>query len=861
MRSRRNKKFLKFAGVFALLTSLAACGGGSSSSGGMSPTNPVPTVASVSPSSIAVGSPSAIVGVTGTNFISTSVVDVNGTPVTTTFVSSTLLNITVPSADLAQPATLQVSVANPSPGGGASGSENLVVTSIGTLVIMAAPTNGGPGNGPWQVSVAAVNSNGIAIPGLGVSLSASSGTLSQDEGITDSTGTLTLSVTPSASNTGEAVVVSATTGSQTAAVNIAFVPSVFSPSDSKFRERKKLSNSSSSSNVASTTPFVIGTAAAVGTTNPFLNPNICFSNVGLSTAPSADCETAYSQDGVQKTLINFANTVCDNESALVGDISCAGTAAIILACAASETGVGAVICDGTIDFLDDLAQQCLGYLVDLYAQYVTRTPLAGDLIDVIEFQPESAGVQDYVGLVCDAVSALEIGTGTGSTGVQVSITPKGATAVLGDSVDFSALVTNNSNANVTWSVNAVGGGSGPFGLISTTGVYTAPMILPVFGYVTITATSAADSTATASAVVDIVAKVPGEITTTAGNGTAGYLGDDGPAVSAELSQPSGIAFDGGGNMFVADSNNNVIRRVDASTGEITTIAGTGIAGYSGDGGQATGAQLNRPTHVVFDQTVNLYITDANNQRVRKVDALTGIITTLAGTGVAGYSGDGGPATSAELNFPDGVGLDGDGNLYIGDALNNRIRKVTAATGVITTVAGNGVAGYSGDGGQATNAELNFPSRPALDAAGNLYIADYQNNRIRRVDTSTGIIATVVGNGVGGFSGDGGLATIAELNGPISVTVDALGNLYIGDINNARIRVVNTTTNEETVLGTTIQPGNIVTVAGDGIVGYAGDNGAATDAEINFPTGLLVDTQGNLYFADANNNVVRRISGN
>jgi sugar lactone lactonase YvrE len=238
---------------------------------------------------------------------------------------------------------------------------------------------------------------------------------------------------------------------------------------------------------------------------------------------------------------------------------------------------------------------------------------------------------------------------------------------------------------------------------------------------------------------------------------------------------------------------------------------------------------------------------------------TGIITTVAGNGIAGFSGDGGPATSTELNFPDGVGLDASDNVYIGDALNNRVRKLDVTTGIITTVAGTGVAGFSGDGGLGTNAELNFPSRPALDAAGNLYIADFQNNRVRRVDATTHVIVTVAGTGTAAYSGDGGPARDADLSGPISVTVDTSGNLYVGDTNNARIRVVNTGTNTITVAGIAIQPATIVTIAGNGIIGYLGDGGPATNAELNFPTGLLLDPAGNLYFADAKSNVVRAIS--
>lgn len=352
--------------------------------------------------------------------------------------------------------------------------------------------------------------------------------------------------------------------------------------------------------------------------------------------------------------------------------------------------------------------------------------------------------------------------------------------------------------------------------------------------------------------------LPGTITTVAGNGIAGYSGDGGPATSAQLFGSSGVVFDRDGNMFIADSRNNVIRRVDAVTHVITTIAGNGIPGYSGDGGPARNAQLNGPTHLTFDGVRNFYITDASNARVRKVDAVTSVITTVAGNGIPGFSGDGGPATNAELNFPDAIALDGSGNLYIGDALNNRIRKIAAATGLITTVAGNGTPGYGGDGGLATNAELQFPSRAVLDGAGNLYIADFQNNRVRRVDATTGVIVTVAGTGTAGYSGDGGPARSADLNGPLSVTVDTGGNLYIADVFNARIRAVNTGRSPITVAAFVIQPGNILTIAGNGVVGYQGDGGPATSAQLNIPTGLVLDSAGNLYFGDSGNNVIREV---
>jgi len=281
----------------------------------------------------------------------------------------------------------------------------------------------------------------------------------------------------------------------------------------------------------------------------------------------------------------------------------------------------------------------------------------------------------------------------------------------------------------------------------------------------------------------------GMIATVAGNGAAGFSGDGGTATNASLNDPYGVAVDGSGNLFIADANNNRVRRVDTN-GIITTFAGKGAVGYnagsySGDGGAATNATLNDPIGLAVDGFGNLFIGDSSNNRVRKVST-NGIITTVAGNGNGDYSGDNGRATSAGVWNPWGVVVDSVGNLFIADDWNQRIRKVST-NGIITTVAGNGTAGYSGDGGAATAASLNYPSGVAVDALGNLFIADFDNSCIRKV--SKGIITTVAGNGDYGYSGDGGRATSAKLGYPFGVAMDASGNLLIADQYNQRIRKV------------------------------------------------------------------------
>ncbi len=275
------------------------------------------------------------------------------------------------------------------------------------------------------------------------------------------------------------------------------------------------------------------------------------------------------------------------------------------------------------------------------------------------------------------------------------------------------------------------------------------------------------------------------IFTVAGGGT-----DDGrPATTVALDEIAGIAVDAFGNLYIAETPKHRVRRVVLASGVITTVAGRGAKGFSGDGGAATLASLDEPTDVATDREGNLYIADANNHRVRRVEIATGIIRTVAGTTSFGFTGDGGPATAARLFRPEFVAVDSDGNLYINVSVNRRIRRVDAATGMIRTFAGNGGEGFSGDGGPATDAQFSRARGIAVDASGNLFIADYGNSRIRRVDRATGIISTVAGNGTFGTSGDGGPAILATLHGPQDVWVDGAGNLLIVDVNGGRIRKV------------------------------------------------------------------------
>lgn len=311
----------------------------------------------------------------------------------------------------------------------------------------------------------------------------------------------------------------------------------------------------------------------------------------------------------------------------------------------------------------------------------------------------------------------------------------------------------------------------------------------------------------------------GLISTVAGNGAYGYSGDGGPAVSAQLSNPSAVAIDGAGNLYIADSGNYRIRKV--SGGIMSTVAGIGVPGFAGDGGPATSAQISFVQDVAVDSAGNLYIADTGNARIRRISG--GVISTVAGNGTWGYSGDEGPAMAAALNTVMGVAVDGGGNLYIADSQNYRVRKVSPG-GIITTVAGNGTYGYSFDGIPATSASIQGPYDVAVDSAGNFYYSD--GSRVRKV--SEGVVTTVAGTSSYGYSGDGGPATSAQMTYASGLAIDSTGTLYIADRNNYRVRKVSA--------------GIISTIGGNGTYGYSGDGGPGTNAQLN-PGGLVVSAGG------------------
>lgn len=334
--------------------------------------------------------------------------------------------------------------------------------------------------------------------------------------------------------------------------------------------------------------------------------------------------------------------------------------------------------------------------------------------------------------------------------------------------------------------------------------------------------------------------------TYAGTGLAGRAGDRGPALAARLSGPFDVAFDAQGNLYVSDTTNDRIVRVDGKNTLLTVVGGNGTKGFSGDGGPATEAQLNEPYGLAIDGDGRIYFADRLNRRVRRVDAKTGAISTVAGDGSKTFSGDGGPATAAGLAEPNGVALDGKGKLYIADVADHRIRVVDLASGKIATFAGTGQGKHDGDGGPATSASI-FGAR-AVEVApdGTVYVLERQGNSLRKVDAKTGVITTIAGTGKKGYTGDGGPALQATFDGPKEMALDPAGNIYIVDTENHAIRRIDA------------QTGTITTVAGTGKRGAVGEGALATKAQLDRPHGVAIGPDGTIYIGDTGNNRVRKV---
>lgn len=343
----------------------------------------------------------------------------------------------------------------------------------------------------------------------------------------------------------------------------------------------------------------------------------------------------------------------------------------------------------------------------------------------------------------------------------------------------------------------------------------------------------------------------GKIETIAGTGQAGYSGDGGKGTQAQLNQPFHCELDGRGNLYVAEAFNHCIRKVNLRTGVITTVAGNGQKGFSGDGGKATAATMNEPYAVVADEHDNLYIVDRLNAVIRKVDGKTSVISTIAGNGQKGYSSDGGKATEAMLREPNDCFLDGKGGLLVADVADWRIRRVDLRTGIITTFAGTGRAqgkinrARIGDGGLATQAVIVGARAACVDSKGNTYICEREGNAVRKVDAHD-VITTIAGTGEKGYSGDGGDARQATFNGPKGIRCDRQGNIYVVDTENHAIRKIDAKT-------------NVVTTVAGGHKGADGDGDDATKAGLDRPHGCVIDADGSIYIADSSNHRVRKVS--
>ena len=492
------------AQAYSLSVTNPSPGGGTSNSVNFTVENPAPVVTSITPSVLAAGSPDTSVVVNGGDFTSGSQIELNGSPLSTTFISSTQLSTTVTSDNLVNAGTAQITVVTPGPGGGTSASVQLDVTVVASLVALATPKDGGSPNGPWQIVVAAVDPSGNSIANLPIVLSATDGTLDQTQGQTDSSGTFSATISPPSANTGQAVAVTATTGAQTAAVDIGFAStpsttSTLSMARQAFESQHDALSPSSTSTSTSTPmigPTVFGVSGNAGSTPPFSVPNECYSNLGLTRVPSTNCQSTFNVAGVVYNAVDFASSVCTTLDKYAGIAECAGTA---VAGAACLTGVGAVVCAAGVYYF---GVPCLKFVAtELAKQY--GGPLAALLLKSgltgLEIAIDPTNPDYVVDIGCTAINSADFGLASGSSGTSFTVSPPTAVVPLGGKVQFTA------SASANWSV--VQGPEG--GSITSTGLYTAPTTMPFLPEVTIDATSASDSTAVAQEGVTLVSSTGG----------------------------------------------------------------------------------------------------------------------------------------------------------------------------------------------------------------------------------------------------------------------------------------------------------------------------------------------------------------
>lgn len=621
---------------------------------------------------------------------------------------------------------------------------------------------------------------------------------------------------------------------------------------------------------------------SVAVTGPFALTSATNCTSSTTLAPGASCQVAVTPQATQAGTGSGSVSVASNATNAVSGVNTIALASmitvgptktslsaspslanvgqpVVLTATVSASTSGGISPGGAVTFLNGSTTLGSASLTGTQASFTVSSLPAGSYSLTASYGGDANYASSTSSAAALTVSATPVPVVTLSapatpvvTGQAVSI-PVTVAAYTGSSIPTGAVTLMEGSNALAQATLSAGKAS-----------FTVPS-LPV-GLNTLYATYGGDTTFTATASQSLTVAVssagqltvfPGKLTTVAGSHAlgSGFSGDNAVATAAQLKTPLGLALDAAGNLYVADSANNRIRRVDATTGNITTVAGTGTACATaslpcGDGGKAISALLNGPQAVRLDLSGNLYILDKGDHAVRKVSAVTGNITTVAGTlGTSGYTGDGSAATSAKLNGPRGLFVDNGGNLFIADSGNAVVREVSAMSGVITTFAGGGTS--LGDGGPATSAQFSNPRGLAVDAAGSLYVADMGAYRIRRIDAATGTITTVAGTGTvctAAPCGDGGMATSAQLAGPQDVVLTPAGDLLFTDPNLNVVRRVS-------------PAGFVSTIAGQqsSTAGYEADGFAATGGLLNYPNSLALSTGGDLYVSEANGSLVRLIA--